>query len=140
MLPHQAQRARERQAGHILYQRRKLANVAPKPLRWPVVRRAAFWLFPYLDHSPGLYRSLTALFGCSVGSLKHWLSGRRNMPDRVRLILIATIEARLESGAAIVAELKAAAPGPKPNPASHFQGAKARKAKAQDDAATKADL
>ncbi len=99
------------------------------------MRRAALWLYPWLDRSPGLYVSLMALCGCSRETLRHWLKGRRKLPDRVRLILIATIEARLESGAAIVAELKAAAPGPKPNPASHFHGPKARKAKAQDDAA-----
>ncbi len=122
-------------AGRMLHARRFKPDVPLNPLTASPVRLAALWLFPYLDKSPGLYGSMTALLACSVGSLRHWLHGRRNMPDRVRLILIATIEARLESGAAIVAELKAAAPGPKPNPASHFHGPKARKAKAQDDAA-----
>lgn len=124
---------RERRRSHMLNARRRAKAVSPSTLRASPMRLAAGWLFPYLDKSPGLYGSLTVLLGCSVVSLKHWLHGRRSMPDRVRLILIATIEARLESGAAVLAELKHAGNLVPANPASHFHGAKARKAKAADD-------
>jgi hypothetical protein len=59
------------------------------------------------------------------------------MPERVRLILIATIRNRLESGAAVLAELEHAK-RPERNPSTHLSGAKARKAKAADDAANHA--
>lgn len=56
------------------------------------------------------------------------------MPTRIRLILIETIRNRLESGAAILAELEAV-PDKPDNRGQSLNGAKARKAKAQDDAA-----
>ena len=132
---HSAEQARGRQVARILYASRHKAPVSLNALQPSLMRRAVAWAFPALFYKQGLCASLMPLLSCSVVSLKHWLHGRREMPDRVRLILIATIENRLEAGAAVLAELKAAQPGPKPNPANRLHSAKARKAKAADDAA-----
>lgn len=100
------------------------------------MRRALAWAYPQLYRTEGLYASCMVLLSCSVGSLKHWLHGRREMPDRIRLILISTIRNRLEAGQAVLAELETIQPKPVKPPG--FHGARARKAKAADDAATKA--
>ncbi len=131
MLQESQHPARSRQIARILYASRYKRPVSLNALRPSLMRRAVSWAYPSLSHREGLYASLMPLLSCSVVSLKHWLSGRREMPDRVRLVLIATIEARLESGAAVLAELKAVQPNPKKPPA--YQGAKARKAKADDN-------
>ncbi len=133
MLQQSADSARERQRNRILLARRFTPRVSPETLRPSPMRSAVTWLYPWLDKPPGLYGLLMPLLGCSVVSLKHWLSGRREMPTRIRLILISTIRNRLESGAAILAELEAVPVKPIKPPA--FHGAKARRAKAQDDAA-----
>ena len=87
----QRQREREHRTARILYATRRKRPVALHSLRSSLIRRAVAWAFPTAYAPGGLYAFLTALLSCSVGSLKHWLSGRRSMPDRVRLILIATI-------------------------------------------------
>ncbi len=117
----------------MLHARRQRATVPLMALRQSLMRRAVAWAFPQAYAPGGMYAFLRALLSCSVGSLKHWLSGRREMPTRIRLILIQTIRNRLESGAAILAELEAVPDKPVKPPA--FHGAKARAAKAQDDAA-----
>ncbi len=124
---------RGRKVARILYASRHKTPVPVNALGRSLIRRAVAWCFPTAYQHGGLYAFLTVLLSCSVGSLRHWLHGRREMPDRVRLILISTIRNRLESGAAILVELEAVQPkAPKP---PGFHGSRARQAKEQDDAA-----
>ncbi len=125
---------RERRISRILYATRRKTPVSLQALAPSLMRRAVAWAFPQAYAPGGLYAFLTVLLSCSVGSLKHWLSGRREMPARIRLILISTIRNRLESGAAILAELEAV-PDKPGNRGQSLNGAKARKAKEQDSAA-----
>src|SRR5882724_1972221 len=121
-----------RRTARILYATRLKKHVPLQALRSSLMRRAVAQAFPQA-YAPGtMYASFCGLLSCSVGSLRHWLHGRRNMPDRVRLILIATIRARIESGLAVLAELEAVEPKPH-SPAANLHGAKARAAKAADD-------
>ena len=121
-----SERERKARAGRILNARRSLRAVGSvHPIRSSPMRRAASWLYPWLDRPPGLYGLLTGLLGCSVGSLGHWLSGRRPMPDHVRLILIDTIRNRLEQGRAVLAELESMPDRPRRDPMTAINAAKA---------------
>ncbi len=132
--------AREKRRSHMLNARRRIKAVPFSALRASLIRRALAWAFPTTYRTEGLYSLSTGLLSCSVGSLRHWLHGRREMPERVRLILIDTIRNRLEQGQAILAELEAVKPKPgrHRNNISHVMAKRAGEAKAADDAAKQA--
>lgn len=86
------------------------------------------WLYPWSEYTyPGQWKGFCTVLGSSVESMRHWLAGRRQMPLAVRNRLIEAIRARLESGAAVLAELEAYSPPERVNPIVHIQRAKARR-------------
>ena len=59
--------------------------------------------------------------------LKHWLAGRRRIPEAVRVRLIEAIKSRLDQGHAVLAELEAMEIPPRRNPIENIQKGRARR-------------
>jgi hypothetical protein len=113
----------EERRARLSHTRRRKRHVPVTRLNGP--RKALQWLFPWPEYGyPGQWKGFSAVLGSSVESMRHWLAGRRTMPEAVRLRLIEAIRARLESGAAVLAELEAYTPPSKPPPAFRREAAR----------------
>jgi hypothetical protein len=79
--------------------------------------RAINWCYPWTVQTyPGRERGVLALLGQSVtwAAVQHWRNGRRPLPSWAATALAVHIEARLESGKELVAELRELAKVVKP--------------------------
>lgn len=106
-------RARQR---HIIAMARSVLSASrrsyiPKPKHWPTVcGKGLSWLLPWeLDEYPGIEGACRELLAgrVSIHAMKLWRAGKGPMPDWFASILAGQIQARLASGAAILAELQA---------------------------------
>lgn len=90
------------------------------------------WLYPWSEGTyPGFRKGLSMTLLASVGSIRHWLAGRRVMPEAVRIRLVEAIRARLDQGRAVLAELEAMEIPERKNPIRHIQQARARRREAE---------
>lgn len=124
-----SRRATEARLAQLSTARRSLPPV-------PIGRSTAFlrglrWLLPWTQyHYPGFRQGAADILHVSVGSLKHWIAGRRVVPVAVRHRLIEAIRARLDQGHAVLAELEAMETPAKESPVVRIQRARAKKLEA----------
>lgn len=93
--------------GRALQVNRLLSRYVPATLRRNAARDASAWLWPSM---PDTYRNTIAgLLGVPWHTARHWLRGTRPLPRWARDRLAEAVRARLEQGAAALAELEAMA-------------------------------
>lgn len=123
MLQNVGDEHRNRRAVLALY--RSYAPLVP-PRRLNAFRKAVQWLYPWTDATyPGFRRGASQVTGASVGMIRHWLAGRKRLPQAVRTRLIEAIRSRLEQGQAVLAELEAMETPEKRSPVQNIQRARA---------------
>lgn len=129
MLGH-ASEATERRRTRLAEHRRLSPHVPA--IRTSAFRRAVEWLYPWTEYTyPGFRRGAATVACSSLDMVKHWLSGKRVMPEAVRIRLVEAIKARLEHGHAVLAELEAMQTTKPESPVVRIQRARARRREAE---------